>query len=60
MLFVEEAYSFDVDEADLTPENFDTVNNVTAYVGRRLGRGRLKGPIAVVACRNLLRHEPKL
>jgi acyl carrier protein len=36
VLFVEEAYGFDVDEADLIPENFDTVNNVVAYVVRRL------------------------
>lgn len=35
VLFVEEAYGFDVDEGDLTPENFDTVNNVAAYVARR-------------------------
>ena len=38
MLFVEEAYGFDVDETDLTPENFDTVNNVTAYVAQRLAQ----------------------
>ncbi|HEV8192619.1 MAG TPA: acyl carrier protein [Ktedonobacterales bacterium] len=36
VLFVEEAYGFDVDETDLTPENFDTVNNVAAYVAQRL------------------------
>jgi acyl carrier protein len=36
VLFVEEAYGFDVDETDLTPENFDTVNNVVAYVAQRL------------------------
>jgi len=36
VLFVEEAYGFDADEADLTPENFDTVNNITAYVAQRL------------------------
>ena len=35
VLFVEEAYGFDVDEADLTPDNFDTVNNVSAYVVQR-------------------------
>lgn len=39
VLFVEEAYGFDVDEADLAPENFDTVNNVTAYVVQRLSAG---------------------
>lgn len=38
VLFVEEAYGFDVDEADLTPENFDTVNNVTAYVVQQLSK----------------------
>jgi len=36
VLFVEEAYGFDVEESDLAPDNFDTVNNVTAYVARRL------------------------
>jgi acyl carrier protein len=36
MLFVEESYGLQVAEADLTPENFDTVNNIADYVGHHL------------------------
>jgi acyl carrier protein len=36
VLFVEETYSIEVDDAELTPDNFDTVNNIAAYVTRRL------------------------
>jgi acyl carrier protein len=32
VLFVEETYGISVDEADLLPENFDTINSVTAFV----------------------------
>jgi acyl carrier protein len=36
VLFVEDTYGFEVPEADLTPENFDTVGNVAGYVRQRL------------------------
>lgn len=36
VLFCEETYGFSVDHADLLPENFDSVRNLTAYVERRL------------------------
>jgi acyl carrier protein len=36
VLFVEETYGLEVAEADLIPENFDTVNNVARYVVRQL------------------------
>jgi acyl carrier protein len=36
VLFVEETYGIEVSDADLTPDNFDTVNNIVAYVMRRL------------------------
>jgi acyl carrier protein len=36
MLFVEESYGLQVAEADLTPENFDTVDNIAGYVARHL------------------------
>jgi acyl carrier protein len=32
VLFVEETYAISVAEADLVPENFDTINSVTAFV----------------------------
>lgn len=34
VLFVEDTYGFQVPEADLTPENFDTVNNLAGYIFR--------------------------
>jgi acyl carrier protein len=36
VLFVQETYGIEVDDAELTPDNFDTVNNIAAYVTRRL------------------------
>lgn len=36
VLFCEETYGFIVDQADLVPENFDSVANVTAYVAQQL------------------------
>lgn len=36
VLFVEDTYGFEVSEDDLTPENFDTVNNIVGYVRHRL------------------------
>jgi acyl carrier protein len=35
-LFLEETYGIQVDEADLIPENFDTVNNIARYTLLRL------------------------
>jgi acyl carrier protein len=36
VLFVEDTYRFDVPEADLVPENFDTIANIASYVIRRM------------------------
>ena len=36
--YVEETYGLEVPDADLLPENFDSLANVASYVGRRLGR----------------------
>lgn len=36
VLFVEEAYGLHVDQDDLLPENFDSVENLTQYVMRHL------------------------
>ncbi len=35
--FVEEEWGLTVDDADLTPENFDSVSQVATYVQRKLG-----------------------
>ncbi len=32
VLFVEETYKFAVDDDDIVPDNFDTVNNLVRYV----------------------------
>lgn len=37
VLFVEETYGLTVEEQDLVPEHFDSVNNIVAYVAERLG-----------------------
>ncbi len=38
-LFIEETYGVQVDEADVTPENFDSVNAIAGYVRRLLANG---------------------
>ncbi len=35
-LFIEETYGVQVDEADLTPDNFDTVESIARFVFARL------------------------
>ena len=35
-LFIEETYGAQVNEADVTPENFDTVNAIASYIYRLL------------------------
>lgn len=36
VLFVEDTYNFEVPDADLTPENFDTISGIARYVRQRL------------------------
>ncbi len=36
ILFVEETFGFSVDNEEAVPENFDTVDNIVAYVRRKL------------------------
>ncbi len=36
VLFLEETYGIQVDDADLTPDNFDSVNAIADYVFQRL------------------------
>jgi acyl carrier protein len=38
VLFAEETYGIAVDQADLLPENFDSVNSLAAYVALQLAR----------------------
>jgi acyl carrier protein len=35
--FVEEAFPLTVDEADIAPENFETINLIEAFVMRKVG-----------------------
>ena len=34
--FLEEKYSISVPDEDVVPENLDSINNITAYVAKRL------------------------
>ncbi|RME76553.1 MAG: acyl carrier protein [Chloroflexi bacterium] len=36
VLFVEETFGITVDDADITRENFDSVNRLAAYIRRKL------------------------
>ena len=35
--FVEETFSFEVEDSDVVPENFDTINCLASYVQRKSG-----------------------
>lgn len=35
ILFIEETFGFEVDNDDATPDNFDTIDAMTAYVERK-------------------------
>lgn len=35
--FLEEAYGISVEDEELRPDNLDSVNNITAYLSRKLG-----------------------
>lgn len=37
ILFIEETFGFTVENDEALPENFDTVNAITAYVARKQG-----------------------
>ncbi len=36
--FLEEEFSITVDDDELIPENLDSINNVTAYLGQKLNK----------------------
>jgi acyl carrier protein len=38
-LFIEETYGVQVDETDLTPENFDTMESIAQFIYLRLANG---------------------
>jgi acyl carrier protein len=38
MVFLEETFQIDVPDEDAVPENLDTVDNIVAYVTRRVNR----------------------
>jgi acyl carrier protein len=35
--FLEEAFPLTIDDTDIAPENFETVDLITAFVGRKVG-----------------------
>jgi acyl carrier protein len=39
VVFVQERFGITVDDVDLVPENFDTVDAICAYLGSRAGEG---------------------
>ena len=36
--FLEEKYDITVEEGELTPENLDSINNIVAYLSRKIGK----------------------
>jgi len=38
--FLEEKYGITVEEGELTPENLDSINNISVYLSRKMGRGQ--------------------
>ena len=37
--FIEKNYNIEIKENELIPDNFDSLNNVTYYVMRKIGNG---------------------
>jgi acyl carrier protein len=37
ILHIEEVFGFEVQNEDAVPDNFDTVDNIVAYISRKLG-----------------------
>lgn len=35
--FLEESYGFSVEDEELVPDNLDSINNIAAFIGRKLG-----------------------
>jgi acyl carrier protein len=35
IMFIEDAYGLKVDDAEMLPENFDSLNNIERYVGKK-------------------------
>lgn len=41
VLFVEETFGVSVDDDEIVPDNFDSLNNLTAYVQHKTGKSAL-------------------
>jgi len=42
--FLEETYGFEVADEEVLPENFDSINNLIAYIGRKGGEPAAQQP----------------
>ncbi len=48
---LEETYEIEITEAELIPDNLDSINRIVAYLNRKLGhRHEMATPAATVAC----------
>jgi acyl carrier protein len=41
--FLEDKYGITVEDGELTPENLDSINNIVAYLSRKMGRKQEEG-----------------
>lgn len=50
--YLEETYGIEITEAELTPDNLDSINRIVAYLSRKLGSGAGADPVAAanIAC----------
>lgn len=44
--YLEETYGIEITEAELTPDNLDSINRIVAYLSRKLGSGAGVHPVA--------------
>jgi len=42
LMFVEEAFGFEVDDEEVLPDNFDSVERLTRYVEQKKGNGVIR------------------
>ncbi len=43
--FIEETYNFSIDDEEVLPENFDSINNLDAYIARKRVEAGLVEPV---------------
>ena len=52
--FLEETYGFEVADEEVLPENFDSINNLVAYIGRKRAEPAAQQPVQLADGKDVL------